>query len=440
MENFQTFALFLTSKGITKEAFDAMNEEGKAGLLKSHAEGQEAYIKNLIEEGKTSKEEIEALKKDLSETIAKENKALVEAVKTQGMAITKLMNSSNGMTMDTIENEVFKFLEENKEKIQSIKEAGHGFIELKLKAVNKFSTGDVTNLTPANPNIIGTEIAPPSNVRFRTMNVMSLVSTFNTNQATFAYTDVLPSTGDAGFVQESGTKPNADFEIYTRYASPVKVAVHQPLTEEAITDIPQLQSVATDFLRKRHDLKKAKGILFGNGLAGQPEGATVLASAFSAGDMALKVTSPNFMDVVNACITQIYTTVTDFTDEEEYMANLVMVNPTDFYLELVSAKDANGLPLYPSAGLFNQVQIGGVTIVPEQSIPSGKIFVADMSKYNVSNYVGYSVRIGWINDQLIKNQFTMVGESRFHAFVKQFDRKAFVYDDIATIKTAITKV
>ena len=75
-----------------------------------------------------------------------------------------------------------------------------------------------------------------------------------------------------------------------------------------------------------------------------------------------------------------------------------------------------------------------------EDIPAGKIFVADMSKYNVSNYVGYTVRIGFINDQFITNKFTIVGESRFHAYVKKLDEQAFIYDDIATIKTAITKV
>jgi hypothetical protein len=53
--------------------------------------------------------------------------------------------------------------------------------------------------------------------------------------------------------------------------------------------------------------------------------------------------------------------------------------------------------------------------------------------------MGYTVKIGWINDDFIKNQFCIVGESRFHAFVKKLDEQAFIYDTIATIKTAITK-
>jgi hypothetical protein len=143
------------------------------------------------------------------------------------------------------------------------------------------------------------------------------------------------------------------------------------------------------------------------------------------------------MDVVNAIITDIYTTQA-YADEGHYMPNIVLINPVDFFVQLVGAKDADGLPLYPQAGLFNEVRIGGIVIKPWIKIPVGKIFVADMTKYNVVNYVPFSVRIGWINDQFITNKFTMVGESRYFQYVKNLDQAAFVYDDIATVKAAIT--
>ena len=83
--------------------------------------------------------------------------------------------------------------------------------------------------------------------------------------------------------------------------------------------------------------------------------------------------------------------------------------------------------------------IGGLVIKPEETIPAGKIFVGDLDKYNITNYLPYTVKIGWINDDFIKNMFVILGESRFHAFVKKLDQQAFIYDDFATIKTAITK-
>ena len=58
-----------------------------------------------------------------------------------------------------------------------------------------------------------------------------------------------------------------DFKIETRYATPVKTASWIKLTDESVQDIVGLQSIANDLLRKKHDLKKQNGILFGDGIA-----------------------------------------------------------------------------------------------------------------------------------------------------------------------------
>lgn len=353
-----------------------------------------------------------------------------------GSEIANQIKEKGEKEVKTLKSVVDKFISENAEKIASIRKAGSGTIELEVdKAVIEVANA---TLPVAAPALQGVQVAPPSRANFRTAVINSMVTTIPTTQASYAYTETLPLNGDFGFVAEKGTKPNIDMKFETRYASPLKVAAHMILTEEAVQDIPNLQAVAYDFLRQKHDLKKEKGLLLGDGISPNPKGATVYGRAFSAGSLALAVTAPNFMDVVNACITDIYTTH-NFTDEMPYMANLVLVNPNDFFTQLVAAKDLNGLPLYPSASLFNQVQLGGVTIMPHEDIVAGKIFVADLSKYNTTDYMGYTVKIGWINDDFIKNQFCIVGESRFHAFVKKLDEQAFIYDTIATIKTAITK-
>lgn len=353
-----------------------------------------------------------------------------------GSEIANQIAEKGTKEVPTLKSEINKFIAENAEKITSIRKAGSGVVEFEVsKAVIEVANA---GLPVAAPALQGVQVAPPSRANFRTAVINSMVTTIPTTQASYAYTETLPLNGDYGFVAEKGTKPNIDLKFETRYAAPVKVAAHMVLTEEAVQDIPNLQAIAYDFLRQKHDLKKEKGLLLGDGVSPNPKGATVFGRAFSAGPLATSVVTPNFMDVVNACITDIYTTH-NFTDEMPYMANIVLVNPNDFFVQLVSAKDLNGLPLYPSASLFNQVNIGGVTIMPHEDIVSGKIFVADLSKYNTTDYMGYTVKIGWINDDFIKNQFCIVGESRFHAFVKKLDEQAFIYDTIATVKTAITK-
>jgi len=394
----------------------------------------------LIDEGTLSKEQIEKMQKDLETTREREMKALNEVISKQGLAITKMLEQMKGRGQElgtSAKAHINAWIKDNADKIREIKNAGHGLIEMTVKVPTDITTGSATN-PDGIPEIAGVQMAPPSNVNLRGTIIDALVNIFPTSLAAYPYTETLPKDGDFAFLGEGAVKPQIDFKIETRYAEPKKIAAHEVLTEESITDIPNLQSIATNFLRAKHDLKRQNGLLFGDGLGDNPKGATTYGRTFVAGGMALAVVKPNFMDVVNACITDIYTTH-NYQDEMPYMANIVMINPIDFFIELVSAKDDNGLPLYPMASLMNRVVIGGVTIVPFEDIPVGKIFVSDMSKYNVSNYVGYSVRIGWINDQFITNKFTMVGESRLHAYVKKLDEQAFIYDDIATIKTAITK-
>ena len=412
---------------------------------KMSASEYEAYTtQKNAHEAELRKQEIDKAIKEASQNSA--TKAEIEALTEKQNAIVKELENATIQLKKLSEPEanknlsfketIYKFVADNAEAIQKAFKSG-GAVEMDVtKAVGTIEVASAT-LPVAAPALQGVQVAPPSRANLRSAVINAMVTTIPTTQASYAYTETLPKEGGFDFVAEKGSKPQIDMKFETRYASPVKVAAWMKLTEEAVTDIPNLQAIAFDFLRQQHDLKREKGILNGDGTAPNPKGATTYGRVFSAGSLANAVANPNFMDVVNAGITDIFTTH-NFTDEMPFMANIVLVNPNDFFINLVSAKTTNGEPLYPTASLFNQVQIGGVTIMPHEDIAVGKIFVADLSKYNTTNYVGYNVKIGWINDDFIKNQFVILGESRFHAFVKKLDEQAFIYDDIATIKTAIT--
>lgn len=415
---------------------------------------QYAQDKRAHEDGERKKEIEEALK-PLNKTIGdlqEENKGLKtevgEAKEKANQAIER--QTTNG-TIKGIEQEVHKFIEENFEEIKTLKSKGSGFVEFEIKVVSTLTAGNavvtaagVTGVagSATNPDgipaLVGVQMAPPSRVNLRTNLISGMVNNFNTSLAAYPYSESIPKDGDFAFqLAEGDAKAQIDFKIETRYAQPFTLAAWEHLSEQSVQDIPGLQSIATGFLKDKHDIKKQRAILFGDAALAELVGATEYGRAFNAGAMANTVRFPNFMDVVNAGITDVFVTH-NFQDEMPYMPSLVLVNPIDFFVRLVAAKDERGLPLYPNASLFNMVQIGGVTILPEEMIPAGKIFIADMSKYNVSDYLGYRVKIGWINDDFIKNLFVILGESRFHAFVKKLDRIAFIYDDIATIEGAIS--
>ncbi len=422
----------IKSEEMLKSMTEAEVEVYTQDLFKAQNDAIVRMQKEMSEKGESDLAIVKKLNELRDETMA----TMGTVLKNQGLEIERLKMGSMELPKGS-EAQVGEWLTKNHEELKQIAAKGAGSIELTLKAVGPLTTGSASN-PDGIPELMGVQSAAPTNINLKDTVVDGLVTTIQTSLAAYPYTESVPKDGDYTFVAEGTAKPQIDFKIETRYAQPVKAAAYEVMTTESVQDIPNMQSIANDFLRKKHALKKQNGILFGDGIAPNPKGATVYGRTFVAGAMANAVENANIMDVINACITDVYTTH-NYQDETPYLPNLAMMNPVDFFVEFVSAKDGNGLPLFPQAGLFNRVTIGGVTIIPFEDIPAGKIFVADMSKYNVTNYVDYTVRIGWINDQLITNQFTMVGECRFHAFVKKLDEQAFIYDDIATVKAAILK-
>jgi len=364
--------------------------------------------------------------------------AITASIKTQGEALDDFIEAQRKKIVKGVVGQFGDFLTANKEKINEIYANKTGEVEFipVMKAVDDITTGSGTDIdTP--PLDVSTSLG---SFNFRNdNNLLSLATISSTSSPSFSYTELIPKDGAYLFVAEGVAKPQIDFEWENRYEAPKKAAAYEILTEESVTDYKRLMSVAREYLVKQHDLFKADKVYFGTGAGGQPTGATVYGRTFVSTDMVDKFATgtSNFMDVVNACITDVYRTQ-GFTDEAHYQPNIVLINPIDFFLNLVGAKDGNGLPLFPQASLFNQVTIGGVSIRPWIKIPAGNIFVADMKKYHIVNYVPFSIRVGWINDQLITNKFTMVGESRYFQYVKNLDQAAFIYDVIATVQAAIT--
>jgi hypothetical protein len=364
----------------------------------------------------------------------------IKALEEQGKTLQDFIDSQRQKVTKKFEERFAEFIIEKRDEIKKIYKQGSGEIEFNPfadvnKAVADITTGSGTDEVTV-PTVLGAQLGS-FNLR-NDNDLLNYASVTSTNKPASSYTEMLPKEGSYAFVVEGGTKPQIDFKWETRYNTPKKAAAYEILTEESVTDYAKLESVAREYLRKNHDLFKINGVYFSDGIGDNPTGATVYARTFVAGAMlaGLPAGTANIMDVINAAVTDIYVTH-NFTNEASYRANVAMVSPIDFFLNFVAAKDNDGLPLYPSASLFSVVNIGGIIIRPWEEIPAGKVFVADMKKYHIENYVPFSIRIGWINDQFITNKFTMVGESRYFQYVKNLDQAAFIYDDIATIVAAI---
>lgn len=315
---------------------------------------------------------------------------------------------------------------------------GSGLLDV-TKAVGTITTGQVTTDTGGNALLDMLNADEIMDIRLNTPFIEEFANVSSTSKPVFTYVDYVPGEGDVDFIAEGGVKPQLDLDITVKTESPVKAAGYEILTEESMQDIPRLESNARGILLKKYLLKRQNGILFGDGIGANPLGLTAIAGLFNpASWTGPKVKTPNMSDAIVAAATQIYTTVA-YTDDVEYYPNVVFVNPGDF-AALRLSKDANGQYIFPNFSLFNDKTIEGIRVVSKNKIPAGKILIGDFQKLNIIDYIAYSVRIGWINDQFIKNLFTMLGEGRFFVFVKNLDQRAFIYDDIANIVAGIEEV
>ena len=202
-----------------------------------------------------------------------------------------------------------------------------------------------------------------------------------------------------------------------------KVALTATLTEEVLTDLPQLVAEVRSEIIYKIGVAEEEGILFGSGSDGEIKGVFSDIPEYSL--TSVKVTSPNNFDAIVAAYTQIVS-----TSKRNYSPNLVRVNPVDL-ANLKLTKDSSGAYLFPPFTLQDGTLISGVQIKPSTTITEDEFYIGDFRYLNIRDYQPLSI------DDFQKNQVTMVGEKRLLAYIKSNYLTAFVKGKYSTIKEAI---
>jgi len=221
--------------------------------------------------------------------------ALKAALNEIGLKVTGLEENPKVQKGNSFGEQVKSFFKENKEKIAAIHKSGAGVIELELKSVGDITAGSGVSFgTVPDNQIVG-------NPSFNLIGnfIDSLVSTSDVSTPSLPYTEMLPKDGDFTFLGEGATKQQIDFKWETRYATPKKAAAWVRLTTEVVQDIKRMESLTNELLLKKHNIKKQRAIISGDGIGDNPKGITKYGRSFVAGSMAGSVVTPNLMDVIN---------------------------------------------------------------------------------------------------------------------------------------------
>ncbi|AMS20663.1 phage major capsid protein [Pseudomonas carnis] len=258
--------------------------------------------------------------------------------------------------------------------------------------------------------------APRQNLLIRDL----IPTTPVTGQAFTYYRELLHTLG-AGMVPEGGAKPtsNVTFEQVTDTIK--KIAVWMPVTDEALDDVPQLYSYIQELLRFDLELKREGQLLKGDGTGNNLNGIMTQATVF---DPALSKATDTAIDTVRRAIYQA-------RKQSKLPADAVVMSDLD-WMNIELQKDGENRYLFANLqGLVTPV-LWGRPIVASDSMDEGDgettggEFLTGSFQQGARIYdrMGFTIKVGMINDDFIKNQRAILVEERLGLAVRK--KYAFV--------------
>jgi len=230
--------------------------------------------------------------------------------------------------------------------------------------------------------------------------VTDLIPTIQISQNAFVYMEETTFTNAAAETAEGTAKPEAAL-AYTERTSPVrKIAVWIPVTDEALEDIPQMMSYLENRLGFMVKQRLNTQILVGNG------------------------TAPNLRGILNVVGIQTQAKGVDPTPDAVYKAmtkvrvtgqaipSAYVSHPNDWQ-EVKLLRTTDGIYIWGSPSEAGPDRIWGLPVVLDAGLTEGTGIVGDFQNYSLlAERKGLTIKVGYQNDDFIKNQRSIVAEIR----------------------------
>ena len=393
---------------VGKEATDATKKE----IAKVEKELSE--IKAEVSKGFLTQKQFDEITAEKLDPINKTLKSLEETTREQGIKMTAALEKAEGGKTKTIE----QFLMEQGDAIKEAKATGK-FLEFtgtQLKAAGVMTVAStIPTASPYAPGIGGSPLEL-FDLKRNPNFITSKIDLGRTDQSRLAWANELAVEGAPTQVAEGAVKPltNHTFEIATSVAK--KIAAHVEITEEVEQDLPQMATLARRMLQD--DVIR----FFDDSIQ-----VDVLAAAraYNITGLNAKIKLANYWDAIGAMMGQI--------GFYNYNPNTVAINWLTNVI-LNAEKAADGVYLIPpSKDEINAMKVYANKLLVDYAL------VGDLSQYKVDIYKDYTLKIGLINDDLIRNKFAMVGEMRYHSYISEARKNGIVYASLPAVQAQILK-
>lgn len=238
--------------------------------------------------------------------------------------------------------------------------------------------------------------------------------------------------GGAGYVSEGSNKPYMDFDWAEKEVTAKTIAAIVPISKVATWNYATLEAeVRGELLDELRD-KYNNAIINGAGTTEINGLMPIYATEFDLAGNADSVENANIWDALILAWKQSRKAVRGQRPTAIFMS-------IDKIVELDLQKDKNGQYLLPTWITNANKAMKGIPIVECEYLTENQVLIGDFSKANFNFVKNVEIEIGWINDQFLKNQYSIRAEFYGMQFVKKHKNNFVKISDIETAVAEINK-
>jgi HK97 family phage major capsid protein len=327
----------------------------------------------------------------------------------------------------SIGQSLFKSYADNIEAIKdAVEKGGKLNLDVKTTTITADYTGDYA-LTD-----FDTEVDRSVRNRY---GILENVNTGATSGKFVTYVQQTATSG-TGWTAEGGAKTEGD-PTWSEISEEVKkIASYVKVSKEMLEDLSFIRAEIDNDLMEQVRVGIEQALLTGTGAGNQIKG---LIDA----SMGLPGYNGNFDDEVqDANISDLLRVAKAQIEASNFTPTHVVLNPEDIAkLQLTKASDgAYTYPMFlPVQSGDGEMIIAGMRVISSTFMPVGDYLVGDMSRVNVRFRNNIAMSVGLDQDDFTKNMVTILAEARLVSYVKNNQKPAFVFGDIATDLALILK-
>ena len=388
-----------------------IKEQVEAGLAKISEQIAQVEAKQA--------EEIRNVGTSHEETVS-QMKNLVERADALKDRIDEMEKSSNRKESGSFKNELAMELESHKSQLNELKTNGRGF-RMDLKVANDpMTTGNTyTGEVIESDRLPGVYFDPD-----RATHVRQFLTQTSTTSDNVRYVQETAYTDGTATQTEGSDKGISDFSLEAKDAPVRTIASYIRVSRQMLDDTAFLTSYINQRLPKKLFLEEDDQILYGNGSNDNLEGITAVAQSFAA------ITGLSLVSRFDALVNSISQVR---TDNGEYQASAIMLNPEDYYIMLVE-KDNENRYYFPDAVRFGgqPPRVAGVPVITNTAVAADDFIVGDFN-LGATMALREGVSLQFFEqdqDNVIKNLVTVRVEERLALPIH--NPNAFVYGDFTT--------